>query len=104
MGVLLSATRRNTASVTDLRSLFKPLENKSSANLPPFLSSAYVGLSEAEVSIILHEIKLCCQLIWHCNSIPSEFIKNEVADYTVNHETQTAFIKVGTKYPRYSSN
>ena len=58
MGVLLSVTRRNTASVRDLRSLFKPLENKSSANIPPFLSSAFVGLSEAEVSIILYEIRL----------------------------------------------
>lgn len=59
--------------------IYEVCSNHEEINLLPFLSSAFVDLSEVEVSIIVHNIKLCYQLKWHCNSILSEFVKNEAA-------------------------
>ena len=83
------------ADVKDLRNFFKSAENKSDAKIPPFLASALGSVSQSEISMISHEMKLCVQPQRYYKIMVQECIKTEVSDYALMHETKADIDKFG---------
>ena len=101
------------ADVKDLRNFFKSAENKSDAKIPPFLASALGSVSQSEISMINHEMKLCVQpqryykiMVQECMKLcvqpqryykimVQECIKTEVSDYALMYETKADIDKFG---------
>ena len=92
--------------VRDLRDIYKTEmkknNGKSDDKIPPFLSSAFGSINQAEISIISNKIKSYTQPRKNYNTLVPERIKNEVGKYALIHGTKSALEKFGKKYPKYT--
>ena len=80
----------------------KKNNGKSDDKVPPFLSSASGSVIQAEISIIINEIKSYTQPRKNYKTSVPERIKNEVGEYVLMHGTKFALDKFVKKYPKYT--